>query len=150
MAREDKYPRRTARLQAVIACRLMQYTIYRPPSQFTRSHWTLNVKLWVALGDAPLLALKVILNCVPFVHHAGLPLKTPTPFSPLVNVTPGGSGPISERKGVGEPAVVTVYELGMPTLKVTWLALVKVGATAAAVLVSEKFADSEAIDAVTT
>lgn len=107
------------------------------------------MKLWVALGDTPLLALKVSLNCVPFVHRAGLPLKTPRPFSLLVNVTPGGSRPICERKGVGEPVVVTVNELWLPAWKVTWFVLVMAGGTAAAVLVSEKFADREPTDAVT-
>jgi len=103
----------------------------------------------VALGDWPLLALKVMLNCAPRASRAGLPLRVPVPFSSLVNVTPGGSGPISERKGVGEPVVVTVNEFDIPALKVTWLALVMWGAAPAAVLVSEKFADSEPIDAVT-
>jgi len=121
--RETRHPAQAVRLQAVGACRSRAKSSLEPtvhPWQFTPAHRTLNVKFWTALGDTPLLALKVMLNCVPRVHQGGLPVRAPMPFSSLVNSTPGGRGPISERNGVGEPVVVTANELGIPAIKVTW------------------------------
>jgi len=61
-----------------------------------------KLKLWVASGETPFDAVKVMGN-VPLV--VGVPLKTPA-----VNVTPVGSVPDSVIVGVGIPVAVTVHE----------------------------------------
>jgi hypothetical protein len=61
-----------------------------------------KLKLWVASGETPFDAVKVMGN-VPLV--VGVPLKTPA-----VNVTPVGSVPDSVIVGVGIPVAVTVNE----------------------------------------
>jgi hypothetical protein len=55
-----------------------------------------------------------------------------------VNVTPGGSVPVSLRVGVGNPVAVTVKVPAVPTLNVVLFALVIAGATEAWFTVSMK------------
>jgi hypothetical protein len=58
---------------------------------------TVSVKLCVAFGLTPLLAVKVM-GYVPAVPEAGVPLSTPVP---ALNVTPeaigGGTTPVAQR-----------------------------------------------------
>jgi hypothetical protein len=78
------------------------------------------VKLCVALGVTPLLAVKEI-EKVP--DSVGVPDRTPPE-----NVTPVGSVPASEIVGVGKPVAVTVNVPAAPVVNVVLLALVMAGA----------------------
>jgi uncharacterized membrane protein len=101
------------------------------------SSCTVSVKLCVAAGLTPLLAVMVS-GYVPFVPVAGVPLSVAVWFPLLVNVTPLGSAPVSVIVGVGVPVVVTVKVPAPPTVKVVLLALVIAGAWFAALTVSVK------------
>ena len=82
-----------------------------------------RVKLCVALGNTPLLAV-IVIEYAPAVPAAGVPLNTP----PVVNVTPDGNDPVSLKVGVGDPFAVTVNVPAPPTVKAVLLALVIAGA----------------------
>jgi hypothetical protein len=84
---------------------------------------TVNVKFWVALGETPFDAVKVMGN-TPLA--LGVPLKVAA-----LNVTPLGSAPASVILGAGVPVAVTVNEPAVPSVKVVLLALVMAGACAA-------------------
>jgi hypothetical protein len=82
--------------------------------------FTVRVKLFVALGVTPLLALKVI---------GKLPVCVGVPDStPPEKLTPVGKVPTSEIVGVGKPVAVTVNEPRDPVANVVLLALVIAGA----------------------
>ena len=82
--------------------------------------FTVNVKLWTALGETPFDAVKVM-GKVPVV--VGVPLR-----APALNVTPLGSAPDSVMLGAGVPVAVTANEPAVPSVKVALLALVMAGA----------------------
>jgi hypothetical protein len=81
---------------------------------------TVNVKFWVALGETPFDAVKMMGNAPVWV---GVPLRTPA-----LNVTPVGSAPDSAMLGVGVPVAVTVSEPATPSVKAVLVALVMAGA----------------------
>src|SRR6266850_42883 len=87
----------------------------------TGAVFTVSVKLCVALLPTPLLAVNVM-EYVPAVPDAGVPLSFPVPFPLSVKVTPPGSVPDSTRLGAGKPVVVTVNVPAAPTLNVVLLA----------------------------
>jgi hypothetical protein len=97
---------------------------------------TVRVKFWVALGEIPLVAVKVR-GYEPVVPEAGVPFKVAVL---LVKVTPPGSDPLEVIVGVGLPVAVTVKEQTAPTNIVVWLELVMVGALPE--LLTVKVADS--------
>jgi len=84
---------------------------------------TVSVKLCVALGPTPLLAMMVNVYMPP-VPAAGVPRSTPNE----VNATPLGRAPDSVKVGAGNPVAVTANEPNVPTVKVVWFALVIAGA----------------------
>jgi len=88
---------------------------------------TANVKLCVALGETPLLAVRVR-EYVPPVPAAGVPPSVAVPFPLFVKVTPLGRAPDSLSAGVGNPVVVTVKLPAVPTANVVLFALVIAGA----------------------
>ena len=62
---------------------------------------TVSVKLWVALGATPLVAV-MVKGKVPALPSAGVPARVAVPSPLSVNVTPDGSvAPPSERVSVG-------------------------------------------------
>jgi hypothetical protein len=88
------------------------------------------VKLWVASGAMPLLALIEIVY-VPPVPALGVPASVAVPLLLLVKVTLPGNPPVSVitmLAFVGKPVVVTVKVPAVPTLKVVLFALVIAGA----------------------
>jgi hypothetical protein len=93
-----------------------------------------NVKLWVAFGATPLLAV-MVMGYAPPVLAAGVPLSTPAE----VKVTPAGSVPVSLKVGAGIPVAVAVNDPAAPTLNVVVAALVMVGAWVDWTTVSVKF-----------
>jgi hypothetical protein len=99
--------------------------------------FTVSVNAWVAGEPTPLLAV-IVNGYVPAVPEAAVPLNVAVPFPLLTNVTPVGRAPASVREGVGVPVAVTVKLLAVPTVNVVLLALVIVGACAAALTVSVK------------
>ena len=88
---------------------------------------TANVKLCVALGETPLLAV-IVSEYVPPVPAAGVPPSVAVPFPLFVKVTPLGRVPDSLSAGVGDPVVVTVKLPAVPTVNVVLFALVIAGA----------------------
>lgn len=86
---------------------------------------TVKVKLCVALGLTPLLAVKVIGNNPPTV---GIPLSVPVPSWLSTNDRPSSVDADSPTLGIGDPVVFIVNEFAWPTVKVALLALVMVGA----------------------
>ena len=88
---------------------------------------TANVKLCVALGETPLLAV-IVSEYVPPVPTAGVPPSVAVPFPLFVKVTPLGRAPDSLSDGVGDPVVVTVKLPAVPTANVVLFALVMLGA----------------------
>ena len=89
---------------------------------------TVRVKVWVAGVPTPLLAVKVM-EYVPTLPDAGVPLSVPVPFAPPAKVTPLGNEPASVKVGTGKPVVITGNDPEAPTVKVVVLALVIVGAS---------------------
>jgi hypothetical protein len=83
---------------------------------------TVSVKLCVAFGETPLLAV-IVMGYVPPVPAAGVPLSKPAE----VSVTPLGSEPVSLKVGTGKPVAVTVNDPPVPTWKVVLFALVMAG-----------------------
>jgi hypothetical protein len=72
-------------------------------------------------------ALKLI-EYVPAVPVAGVPLSVPVSLPLSRKVTPLGKAPVSVRIEVGKPVVVRLNEPDVPTVKVALLALVIAGA----------------------
>src|SRR5580700_10359499 len=85
---------------------------------------TMSVKLWLAAGLTPLVAVNVR-SYVPPVPVAGIPLNTPVE---ALKETPMGSAPDSLRLGAGIPIAVTSNVPAVPTTNVALLALVITGA----------------------
>jgi hypothetical protein len=81
---------------------------------------TVSVKLCVALGVTPLLAVKDIEKLPDCV---GVPDNTPPE-----KLTPVGNVPTSEIVGVGKPLAVTVNVPRVPVAKIVLFALVMAGA----------------------
>ena len=80
---------------------------------------TVSVKSWMALGEMPLLAVKVM---------GKEPVAVGVPVSlPPVKVTPAGRAPASVKVGVGKPVAVGVKVLSTPSMKVVLAAEVMVG-----------------------
>ena len=77
---------------------------------------TVRVKLWVASGMTPFVAL-IVIGYVPPVFAAGVPeiVAVPSPLS--VHVSPGGSAPGTDNMHVGHPVTVTVKVPAWPTVK---------------------------------
>lgn len=96
----------------------------------TGALFTVSVKLWVAGVPTPLLAVNVM-EYVPAVPDAGVPLRVPVPSPLSLKVTPLGSGGVltSLNAGFGKPVVMTVNEPEAPTVKVVALRLVMAGAS---------------------
>jgi hypothetical protein len=88
---------------------------------------TSRVKLWVALGLAPLCAVIVTGKTPPL---AGVPLRVAVPLPLSVKKTLDGKVPVKLRAAVGLPVLVTVKVPLWPTVKVVDAALVMVGACA--------------------
>jgi hypothetical protein len=88
---------------------------------------TLSVKLCEVLPEL-LLALMMI-GYVPPVLAAGVPLSVAVPLPLSKKVRPFGNAPVSVRAGVGNPVVVSVKVLAVPTPKAALLALVIAGAS---------------------
>src|ERR1035438_6561454 len=72
----------------------------------------------------PLVA-PIVMEYVPPVPAAGVPLSTP----PELSVTPAGSAPVSLKVDAGKPEAVTVKVPELPVLKVAWFRLVMEGAS---------------------
>src|SRR5258706_502680 len=84
--------------------------------------FTVSVKLCVALGAMPLLAV-IVIGYVPPVAGAGVPASVAVPSLLLVNVTPEGKAPssvIDIEAPLGVPLVVTANVAAAPT----WYAVV--------------------------
>ena len=87
---------------------------------------TVRVKLWVALGETPLLAVMVKGKGPKAV---GVPLKVAVPSWLSTKVTPVGSvAPPSLNADFGLPVVVTVNVPALPKVNAATLALVMTGA----------------------
>jgi hypothetical protein len=84
--------------------------------------FTVNVKLWLALGTTSFCAVNVIGYVPPIV---GVPDKTPVA---ALNVTPVGSAPFSPNVAAGDPVAVTVNVPAVPIVNVALFALVIDGA----------------------
>ena len=65
---------------------------------------------------------------VPPVFAAGVPASVAVPSPLSVNVTPGGSAPVSDNVELGTPVVVTVKVPAWPAVKVVPAGLVILGA----------------------
>src|SRR6185503_1757480 len=83
---------------------------------------TVSVKLWVAFGGMPLLAV-IVIGYDPPVPAAGVPARVAVPSPLSVKLTPDGRLPVSVIV-VAVGAVVTVNVPAEPTAKVVWSALV--------------------------
>ncbi len=91
--------------------------------------FTVSVKLCVALGAMPLLAV-IVIGYVPPVAGAGVPASVAVPSLLLVNVTPEGKAPssvIDIEAPLGVPLVVTANVPGDPIWNATLFALVMAG-----------------------
>jgi hypothetical protein len=86
--------------------------------------FTVSVKFWVASAPTPLCAVNVM-EYAPPLFAAGIPLRLPVA---ALNVTPGGSVPVSLSVGAGVPVAVTVNVPAVPTRNVMPFALVIPGA----------------------
>ncbi len=88
---------------------------------------TVSVKVWVASGVTPSLAVRVS-GYVPPVPAAGVPARVAVPLPLSVKVTPEGRVPVALIATLpAPPAVVTVNDPAVPTTKVAWSALVIAG-----------------------
>ena len=81
----------------------------------------------MASGSTPLAAV-IVSGYEPSVPTSGVPARVAVPLPLSTKVTPEGSGPVSLRAGVGNPVVVTVNVLSMPTANAVVAALVIAGA----------------------
>ena len=88
---------------------------------------TVSVKLWVAAGLTPFVAV-IVNGYGPLEPAAGVPASVAVPSPLSLNVTPRGSAPFSDKPGVGTPLVVTVKVPAWPTVKVVPAGLVTLGA----------------------
>jgi hypothetical protein len=92
---------------------------------------TVSVKLWVAFGVTPLLAVMVIGKVPLWVGvPASVPLLLLTVLT-VLRVTPVGSAPVSVKVGGAQPVPVTVKLPAVPLVKVAWLTEVMAGAESA-------------------
>jgi len=80
----------------------------------------------------------MVIEYVPPVPAAGVPLSVPVPFPLSPKVTPLGNEPVSVREGVGVPVVVTENVPAVPTVNVVLLELVMTGVVLAVFTVSVK------------
>src|ERR1700677_1898587 len=78
----------------------------------TSGAMAVRVKLSVAAGEIPLLAVMVMENTPVFVVTAGVPESTPLEEK----VTPDGRAPDSVKVGAGNPVPVTAKLLAVPSL----------------------------------
>jgi hypothetical protein len=92
----------------------------------TGAKFTVKVKAWFAAVPTPLLAVNVM-EYVPPVPDAGVPLRVPVPLPLFLNVTPLGSAPVSVSDGVGVPVAVTANVPAAPTANIVLLPLVMLG-----------------------
>jgi len=69
-----------------------------------------------------------VIEYVPALPAAGVPLRVPMPFPPSAKVTPVGSAPVSAKVGVGNPVVMTANDPGVPTPNAVLLGLVMAAA----------------------
>jgi hypothetical protein len=90
----------------------------------TDDEFTVIVKLCVAFGAMPFVAVKVS-GYVPPDPAAGVPVRTPVAG---VNVTPAGSVPVTLNVGAGVPVAVTLNVDAVPTAKIVLVGLVMTGA----------------------
>jgi hypothetical protein len=81
------------------------------------------MKGWVAGGLTPFVAV-IVNGYAPPEPAAGVPASVAVPVPLSMNVTPGGSAPVSDNAQLGTPVVVTVKVPACPTVKVAWWALV--------------------------
>lgn len=88
---------------------------------------TVSVKVWTAAAPTPFAAVKLI-EYVPPLPEAGVPLRVAVPLPLSLKVTPLGSAPVSATDGVGKPVVSTVNDAEAPTLNVVPLGLAMAGA----------------------
>ena len=95
---------------------------------------TVNVKLWVALGVVPLLAVNNMVNGEPSAVSA-VPFITPVRLSSLAHE----GRPAAAKVGAGVPVARTVKLPGLPTEKLEVLELVMAGATGTVLTVSTPF-----------
>lgn len=91
------------------------------------------MKIWIAVPDEFVAVMNSVLpppnpKNPPLDAELGVPAMVAVPLPLLVNVTPEGSDPKSDRVGVGEPVVVTEKEKAVPAFTVSDEALVKAGA----------------------
>ena len=88
---------------------------------------TVKVKLWVASGEIPLVALTEI-GYVPAVPAAGVPDSVAVPLPLSVKLTPLGSVPVFDSDGAGVPVVVNEKLPACPVVNVVLDPLVIAGA----------------------
>ena len=68
---------------------------------------TVRVKLWVAAGLTLFVAV-IVIGYVPPEPGAGVPASVAVPFPLPVNVSPGGSSPVSDNVHGGTPVTVMI------------------------------------------
>ena len=89
-----------------------------PAGLVIRGAWrTERVKAWVAAGLTPFVAV-IVNGYAPPEPAAGVPASVAVPSPLSVNVTPGGSAPVSDNAHLGTPVDVTVKVPAWPTVKV--------------------------------
>ena len=84
---------------------------------------TERMKGSVAGGLTPFVAV-IVNGYAPPEPAPGVPASVAVPSPLSVNVTPGGSAPVSDNAQLGTPVVVTLKVPACPTVKVAWWALV--------------------------
>jgi hypothetical protein len=89
--------------------------------------FTVSVKLWVAGVATPFVAV-IVIEYVPPLPEAGVPLRVAVPLPLSLKVTPLGRAPVSVNDGDGKPVVNTVNDAEAPVLNVVLLGLVMAGA----------------------
>ena len=89
--------------------------------------FTVNVNVCCALGETPLLAIKVMLNGLPTAEE-GVPLSVAVPSPLSLKFTPAGRVPVAASNGTGRPVVVTLKDPNVPTTNVVLFALVMASA----------------------
>ena len=96
-------------------------TVKVAPTELVIVHvigWTVRTKGWVAAGMAPFVAV-IVNGYVPPEPVGGVPASVAVPPPLSVNVSHGGSVPVSVNEHVlGTPVVVTVKVPAWPTVKV--------------------------------
>src|SRR5579871_6264462 len=85
---------------------------------------TVMLKVWFALGEAPLVAVNVTVKGDP-AEVGGVPLRRPVAESRLAHE----GKPVALKLGTGKPVAVTIKLPAKPVEKMALLTLVIVGAT---------------------